>query len=111
MQNEDAYHPTLQIFLKHEISTLTENEHKRFNFREANYDAINSSILAYDWSFLATLPLNEAIHFFYVKLFPIISQYIPKFALKRRNLSWFNSDVMKLIHKKENSRRKWLKTK
>lgn len=108
---EDDYHPTLQIFLNLDVLKFEEREHKKFNFRKANYEAIKNALEQHDWNFINILPLDMAVHKFYEVINNIISQFTPVYTSSRSKPPWFNREIIiKLIQKKNNARRKWLKT-
>lgn len=107
---EDDYHPTLQIFLNLDAVKFEEREHKKFNFRKANYEAINNALEVHDWNFISILPLDMAVNKFYEVINNIISQFTPVFTSSKSKPPWFSREIIRLIQNKNNARRKWLKT-
>lgn len=109
--DEDAHHPTLQIMLKTNVAYQREREFRKWNYRRGNYEAINTEIATFDWSFLERLPLNEASDRFYGELNRIITTNMRRVkSNQRRYPTWYNRALIELIKRKSRAHAKWKKT-
>lgn len=107
LQPEDTHHPTLQISLKTDAHYVMEKQIRKYNFRKANYEAINDELEVTDWNVLNELELNAAVDNFYSKLNPIIDKFTPLAIFKRNFPTWYSTDLIRLIREKDRARRKW----
>ena len=72
-----------------------------YNFKKANYSAMNEFLVGVDWSFCEQLPFDEAIIKFYSILENAISLHVPF----TRDISssfpkWFDKDLVRLVKDK-----------
>lgn len=108
--NEDVHHPTLNISIKTKIAYLKCKNHKRLNFRKANYIGINNDLSQINWDFVNVMPLNESVDKFYSILYENIYKYTPQVNVKKKNPFWFTPEIKSLLRKKEYYRLKWKTT-
>lgn len=57
----DQYHPPLEIRVIETVKYLDELDHRKFNFRKANYELINEKINSVDWSFMNDSPVDVCV--------------------------------------------------
>lgn len=105
--NIDNYHPPLEITIKEQIEYMPVCNHRKFNFRRANYDSICDELQLIDWEFIKTMPINSAVDLFYGKLNEIIKKYTPLVRTNRKFPHWFNAELKNALQKKERAHKKY----
>lgn len=109
--NIDYYHPPIEIHMQMELKYMDEIEHRKFNFRKANYNNLSNSLSTIDWSFLHTLNVNDAVNSFYSIINKIILDLVPPYKTRKRFPFWYSRDLISLIKKKDKLRAKWRRSK
>lgn len=112
---EDIYHPALHIVFSRESPKRQVDfplrENTRYNFLRADFSSLCSSIGSFDWSIMETFKsVNDALDYFYVRLFEIINDIVPKITHssgRRRFPVWFTKDLKRNIQTKNYYRTKW----
>lgn len=102
----DDYHPPLDISVAIKVKYMPNINHRRYNFRRADYNAINNAIENTNWKFLNEIPLNPAVQKFYDVLNEIIHTYVPPFKNKQTFPPWFDCELKNLLKQKEKARKK-----
>lgn len=110
LQPEDSHHPALQIALNINAHYVEERQIRKYNFRKANYEAINVTLEGTDWSFLNEMDINGAVEAFYAKIYDIIDTFTPPAVFKGKFPTWYSRNLIKLIKDKEKARRTWKAT-
>lgn len=105
----DKYHPPITIKINLSVEYLTEIEHRKLNFRKADYALISETLRIMNWDFITTPPIDSAVFQFYVVINDIIRNFVPPYKKKRRHPFWFSMELIKLLKKKEKARLKWTK--
>lgn len=105
----DLYHPPTEFTVNLRINYLTESDHRNYNFRKANYEQVIGAIEGINWNFIHLLSAEQALSQFYELINSIIKAFVPQYKAKKKHPSWYDLDLIKLLKKKENSRRKWKK--
>nr|CAI5828984.1 unnamed protein product [Callosobruchus analis] len=105
---EDSHHPSLFITVNLSVATepnFKSNRSGSFNFKKANYLLLYEQLTVTNWNFLEDIDdPDEACIQFYSTLSNIFDLCVPKYKPARNNRrfpTWFNSDIIKNIRKKE----------
>lgn len=79
----DLYHPALVISLPGSIrSSLPQTFEHKWNFKHANYAAINDYLGSIHWDEeLSSFDINDAVDFLYQHLNYAISVYVPRYSV------------------------------
>lgn len=110
LQPEDGHHPSLQIKMNMNVQYVQEGQIRKYNFRRANYEAINAELLEMDWNILNELGANEALRYLYARLNDLIDRYTPRSLFRGQYPTWYSRDLINLIRAKERARRKFKRT-
>lgn len=110
LQPEDIHHPALQVNMDTNPQYVQERQFRKYNFRRANYEAINVELEAVDWSILNDMGANEALNVLYAKFNELIERFTPKTLFKKQYPTWYNRELILLIKAKERARRKYIRT-
>ena len=113
LTNIDRFHPPLLINIM-DLYTKPLIEHKisRYNFRNCNYESINSHFNNIDWDhlFLSTDSVDDAVKAFYDELDQCFSSLIPLVYHENKHYPiWYSRSLIKIIRKKGKVHRKWKK--
>lgn len=117
--NEDPHHPSLLIEFdiyspasRRAEFALNKSLSKEFNFRKANYPLMYDKFLHADWSpILNERNVNLAVNKLNDIICDIFHETVPlKYNRKRRYPSWFTSEIIHLIKKKEAAHKKFKRT-
>lgn len=76
----DIHHPAIEVALSHTVPVSYEAVHDNtsFNFRKADFAAMNQALLAIDWSYLNSFQnLDDAVDFFTNAVSSIIAEHVP----------------------------------
>lgn len=82
---------------------------RKYNFRRADYEAINTDLEGIDWRICDELEINEAVDL-YAMIFEAIDKFVPKTLFKKRYPTWNTPELINLLKSKERIRRKWKRT-
>ena len=94
------------------ISRKKSSKRKCYNFKKANWDAINSELLNTDWSILNCCEVEFAWELFKCRIFALADKYIPKITIKSEyQPPWFDSETYEACREKERFRKKFKQTK
>ncbi|XP_044760253.1 uncharacterized protein LOC123317710 [Coccinella septempunctata] len=115
---EDPYHPALSMVLTVESSRRRVNfprkDNSFYNFKRADYSSLSTAINSVNWDIIAEFDnVDEALDFFYRKLFEILDDLVPK---KTNSLAepsfpvWFTGKLKHIIGLKNYYRVKWRNT-
>lgn len=108
--DEDLHHPSLIIeaqLKSQKQKTLIINKISNFNFRRADYLTMYQLFQGTRWNELESLTdVNDAVRFFYDKIYEIFRVCVPKSNRKRQYPVWFTKEIIKNIKKKEKLRLK-----
>lgn len=110
INKEDIHHPTLYINIKTKISYLKCKNHRKLNYRRADYIKINDELSHTNWDFINEMSVNDSVDRFYAILFNSINKHTPKFYTKKKNPFWFTPEINRILRKKEYFRLKWKST-
>lgn len=106
MSKIDTYHPPLliELDLVSMSSVLTKLEVPRYNFRSANYTALNADLNAVNWNSVIgnEQDVNIMVDKFYTTLNNLIDIHVPKKRPKNNRYPvWFSYDLIKRIKEKD----------
>ena len=112
--NDPCYSDHFSITFK--LETQVKNKYTKreiYNYKKANWDALNSELNETNWnSLLYGLHPETAWNCFKNISFGIIDKYIPKVTIKNNDQPpWFDHNAFKLCKKKESLHRKYKATK
>lgn len=110
--NEDSCHPAIDIYLTDvTVPTIKPSIRKKYLFRKADYLNLNTNFSCYDWSFLSTQTLQDAIDNFYISLKTAISEFVPQKTVSRSHAYpvWYGDALIKIIKEKAKFHRLWKK--
>lgn len=105
----DVYHPPTTTKIKLQVKYLEEIEHRKLNYRKADYELLSETIKNINWDFIGTTSTDNALSLFYDSVRDIIRSFVPQYKKKNRHPFWFSSDLIKLLKQKEKLRQKWKK--
>lgn len=100
----DLYHPVLVLSIKSTHISMDDHIKKKLNFFKANYQQINSELMAINWDFLNNLETNLATEKLYLILNNLIKKYVPIQYKGRKYPPWFSTEVITLIKRKNRAR-------
>lgn len=103
----DNYHPPTKITVNLSLKYLDEIEHRKLNYRKANYELLGDEIKNKNWNLLNNFTTDIAVEQFYNEINDLIRNYVPLYKKKNRHPFWFSSDLIKMLKKKEKLRQKW----
>lgn len=106
----DMYHPPLEIEVDIRLKYLPVVNHRKYKFRQANYEAICDELDNIDWRFIDSLSFTLAILQFYSIVNGIIHKHTPIYGRKSKYPFWFDFDLRDKLKKKDKARSKWKKT-
>ena len=115
----ECYHDILStdhaiLDFTYEFHSITPKQNPRvvYNFRRANFEALNEALHNTDWQFLEeTDNLDESLARWENTVKEITDRFIPKIRVRDMNTTpWIDGDVIHLSNKKETKRRKAKRT-
>lgn len=109
---EDICHPSIDICIKDILVPSIKPLRRQKNlFRKADYDSINTYISNYDWSFLTSIGLGDAIDTFYSTLNDAISKYVPQKTISHTYSYpiWYSKALVNLMKEKAKYHALWKK--
>lgn len=113
---EDGYHPALSIDILMKSAPFrnfaVNTEAESFNFRKTNFPLLYERLASQDWSDLdLTMSVDDACSKFYQILHQIFESTVPKQKMKtsHRYPSWFDSEIIREIRKKQSLFRNYKK--
>ena len=102
--DEDHHHPSLEIFIKHKLSSkekkICNGNFKSYNFRHADFALLYDMLLNVDWSFLKDITdPNKATLQLYSRLDKIFEVCVPmtKRFNKRQYPPWFTVNIKQML--------------
>ena len=105
--NEDRHHPTLLLSFSFHLDVKFPNENVYiFDFKNANYDAINATLADFNCDLLRdSLNIDVAISIFYNLLFDCFNKFVPiKYSFtKIVNHPWYDNDLRNLRNRRNKS--------
>ena len=106
-------HFPIKFEIKSNIKRKRATKRKFFNFKRANWDALNTDLRHTDWNTMLNCTEPEFAWIkFKTKLFELVNIHIPTITCRSEfNPPWFDSDLYNLCRKKERFRSKFKKTK
>ena len=107
----DHYPITYEI--KTKIKRKKSTKRKCYNFKRANWDALNEELVNVNWdAMLDSVEPEHAWLSFKSKLFRCIDKHIPTITIKSEfQPPWFDSELYQACQSKEDARRKFKRTK
>lgn len=106
----DKYHPPLSIAIDIKLKFLPVNNHRKYKFRQANYDVICDELDNTDRSFMVNLPFVLAMLKFYSIINGIIHKHTPIYRGQSKHPFWFDNELKNKLQSKERARKKWKKS-
>lgn len=106
----DGYHPPLEISVSEQVKYMPVVNHRKYNFRRADYDLIKMELDLTDWEFLNEMPINSAVNRFYDRLNEIIKKHTPLHKGKPHFPFWFDDELKTALKCKEKARKKFKTT-
>lgn len=100
---EDRHHKSLFIEASFfAMPNLNDKPRSIFVYSKGDYDSITNELNDVDWrSFLGSSTLDEAVSFFYNKLYELRTKHIPQKMHKSNHFPpWYNSALKKLLKEK-----------
>lgn len=113
----DRHHPclviSLPVFSRPKSRASSSTSDHDYNFRKANNVAVYHSLNNVNWSSIDDMNnVDEAVDFFYTKLYKVLDLHVPKTKKSSRNYpKWYTPEIIRNIRKKERLRRKFQRTK
>lgn len=95
------------------LPRLTKQPRTVYNFKNANFDALKQSLLNSQLEDIITdeLTIEECYHQWFCKLNEIVDSCIPKIKINDKNTPpWIDGSVIHLVRKKNETRKKAIKT-
>lgn len=101
----DDYHPPLlcEFIFSSNLSYIERETFVKYDFRNANTDAINEFLNNIDWNaLLSGVDLESAVEIFYDYLYLAFEFFVPIKTIKTSNFPpWFTSELKNLIQAKK----------
>jgi endonuclease/exonuclease/phosphatase family metal-dependent hydrolase len=106
-------HFPISFDVKTRISRRKPTKRKGYNFKRANWDALNHDLCHVNWNAMVDCTEPEvAWSAFKLKLFGLVDRYIPTISFKSEfQPPWFDAEAFEACSAKEDARRKFKRTK
>ena len=106
----DAYHPslTLSIPLMETLPDTINFDYEYFDFKNADYKAINVFFGSFDWDLLLECDITEALNRFYKVVNAALDSFVPiRKSRKPKFPLWYSAELKNCIFEKKIAHRKF----
>lgn len=105
-------HKATYLYLPFPYEMQSTFERTVWNFKKANFELLNESVLSTDWTLLNEGSINEACNYFTNTYIELLHKSIPskKVRIRPNDKPWYDSEIRQVSRKRDRIRKTALKT-